>query len=276
MNYLTNILPPHPAVAPLPGQVPNSAGGHAWAVDDWTRLAASWSSAREGGSYYAARARAHARERRGRRALHRAPTARARSPRSSRVSRGGRAPKNDPALFALAMAAGARRRARRAARRSTRCRDVCRTGTHLFHFARFVEGFRGWGRGLRARSARWYARAHAGRARLPGRQVPPARRLVAPRPPAPGAPGAAASAGNPALDVSRTARRGCSSGSSAAATRPDCPRLIEGFERAQARETRRARRPRSSASTACRARRSRREHLTRAGGLGGAARATCR
>jgi 60 kDa SS-A/Ro ribonucleoprotein len=33
---------------------------------------------------------------------------------------------------------------------------VCRTGTDLFHFARDVEGFRRWGRGLRGAIAAWY------------------------------------------------------------------------------------------------------------------------
>src|ERR671922_41655 len=35
--------------------------------------------------------------------------------------------------------------------------QVCRTGTHLFRFASFVEGFRGWGRSLRRAVGRWYA-----------------------------------------------------------------------------------------------------------------------
>ena len=34
---------------------------------------------------------------------------------------------------------------------------MCRTGTHLFQFAAFVEGFRGWGRSLRRAVGRWYA-----------------------------------------------------------------------------------------------------------------------
>jgi 60 kDa SS-A/Ro ribonucleoprotein len=34
--------------------------------------------------------------------------------------------------------------------------QVARTGTHLFQFALFVEGFRGWGRSLRRAVGRWY------------------------------------------------------------------------------------------------------------------------
>ena len=39
----------------IPGtsQVPNSAGGHAWAVDDWTRLSRFLILGSEGGSFYA-------------------------------------------------------------------------------------------------------------------------------------------------------------------------------------------------------------------------------
>ena len=46
---------PVPQRMPLPGtsQVPNSAGGFAWAVDDWTRLDRFLILGSEGGSYYA-------------------------------------------------------------------------------------------------------------------------------------------------------------------------------------------------------------------------------
>ena len=42
-----------PQWVPLPGQVVNSAGGHAWAVDVWTRLRRFLVLGSEGGSYYA-------------------------------------------------------------------------------------------------------------------------------------------------------------------------------------------------------------------------------
>ena len=73
-----------------------------------------------------------------------------------RVSTEGRAPKNDPALYALALAAGLGDvETRRAALEALP--QVARTGTHLFQFAQFVEGFRGWGRSLRRAVGRWYA-----------------------------------------------------------------------------------------------------------------------
>ncbi len=33
---------------------------------------------------------------------------------------------------------------------------VCRIGTHLFHFAEYVNALRGWDRGLRNAVGRWY------------------------------------------------------------------------------------------------------------------------
>jgi 60 kDa SS-A/Ro ribonucleoprotein len=137
------------------GQVPNSAGGFAWAVDDWTRLRRFLILGSEGGSYYASewsltRENAQAVER----------CLAEDGPRTVaeivRVSAEGRAPKNDPAVFALAMAAGL---GDEPTRRSAldALPQVCRTGTHLFRFATFVEGFRGWGRSLRRGVGRWYA-----------------------------------------------------------------------------------------------------------------------
>ena len=135
---------------------PNSAGGHAWAVDVWTRLRRFLILGSEGGSLLRVRVDADARERAGGRAGACARTACARSRRSSRVSREGRAPKNDPALYALALAAGVGDEATRKAALEA-LPQVARTGTHLFQFAAFVEGFRGWGRSLRRAVGRWYA-----------------------------------------------------------------------------------------------------------------------
>lgn len=56
-TYLKNLLSRKqtPQSAPIPGagQVPNSAGGYAWGVDDWTRLRRFLVLGAEGGSYYA-------------------------------------------------------------------------------------------------------------------------------------------------------------------------------------------------------------------------------
>src|SRR3954452_12415630 len=229
-----------PQWAPLANQAPNSAGGYAWTVDDWTRLRRFLILGSEGGSYYASqwtltRENAQAVE----------ECVREDGPRAVaeivRLSTEGRAPKNDPALYALALAAGAgdveTRRAALAA-----LPRVARTGTHLFQFAVFVEGFRGWGRSLRRAVGRWYAARpvdelayqavkYRQRAGVTHRDLlrlaHPARNV---------------GAGNPALDVSDEharlfewiVRGGETDG---------LPRLVEGFVRAQEAAT-----PRESAT----------------------------
>jgi 60 kDa SS-A/Ro ribonucleoprotein len=219
-----------PQRAPLPGQAPNSAGGFAWAVDAWTRLRRFLVLGSEGGSYYASewtltRENAQAVE----------ECVREDGPRAVaeivRVSTEGRAPKNDPALYALALAAGVGDvETRRSALQALP--QVARTGTHLFQFALFVEGFRGWGRSLRRAVGRWYAAQavnqlayqavkYRQRAGVTHRDLlrlaHPARRV---------------GAGNPELDVSDEharlfewiVRGGETDG---------LPRLIEGFVHAQ-------------------------------------------
>ena len=71
------------------------------------------------------------------------------------VSTAGRAPRQNPALFALVVAASLGDDAGRA-RALAALPAVARTGTHLFLFARYVEQFRGWGRGLRRAVGNWY------------------------------------------------------------------------------------------------------------------------
>jgi len=146
-----------PQSAPIPGsgQVPNSAGGHVWAVDGWARLRRFLILGTEGGSYYASEAALTLQS-----AEAVASCLAEDGPRTVaeivRVSDEGRAPKNDPAIFALAMAAGiGDEPTRRAALEALP--QVCRTSTHLFRFATFVEGFRGWGRSLRRAVGAWYA-----------------------------------------------------------------------------------------------------------------------
>jgi 60 kDa SS-A/Ro ribonucleoprotein len=138
----------------IPNTVPNSAGGYAFAIDDWARLDRFLILGSEGGSYYA-----------GERVLTRenaAAVLRAIQADGTRavariveISAGGRAPKNDPALFALALAASAADLATRRAALAA-LPKVARTGTHLFQFAEFVQGTRGWGRALRRAVGTWY------------------------------------------------------------------------------------------------------------------------
>jgi 60 kDa SS-A/Ro ribonucleoprotein len=71
------------------------------------------------------------------------------------VSTAGRAPKQNPAIFALAVAASHGDDESKAYALS-KLPAVARTGTTLFLFAEYVEQFRGWGRGLKRAVANWY------------------------------------------------------------------------------------------------------------------------
>jgi 60 kDa SS-A/Ro ribonucleoprotein len=140
----------------IPGtnQVKNSAGGYAWAVDDWVRLDRFLVLGSEGGTYYIgeqqltqenAKAAVRCIANDGRRVVERV----------TEISVSGRAPKNDPALFVLAMCAGLGDvRTRRYA--MTVLPQVARIGTHLFHFLTYVQQFRGWGPLLRDGVSTWY------------------------------------------------------------------------------------------------------------------------
>jgi 60 kDa SS-A/Ro ribonucleoprotein len=72
------------------------------------------------------------------------------------ISTAGRAPKNDPALYALALAAsfGGDLKVREAALAALP--TVARIGTHLFQFCAFIDTMRGWGPALRRAIAQWY------------------------------------------------------------------------------------------------------------------------
>jgi 60 kDa SS-A/Ro ribonucleoprotein len=138
----------------LPGMVPNSAGGAAFPVDDWKRLERFLVLGSEGGSYYAAE-RALTRENATSVLLCLANDPARAIDTLVRISDSGRAPKNEPAIFALALAAASDQEETRALALAA-LPKVCRTGTHLFQFAEAVNELRGWGRGLRRAVANWY------------------------------------------------------------------------------------------------------------------------
>ncbi len=71
------------------------------------------------------------------------------------VSVAGRAPKQEPALFALAIAASYGEVEEQAYALAQLPR-VARTATQLFAFLTYVQGFRGWGRALARAVAAWY------------------------------------------------------------------------------------------------------------------------
>lgn len=145
-----------PQTAPIPGsnQVPNSAGGYAWPVDDWMRLDRFLVLGSEGGTFYIKERELTIDNAEGvTRCL--ATDGLRVVARVVEISEAGRAPKNDPAIFVLAMAAKLGDEATRKAAYAALPR-VCRTGTHLMHFAELAQGFGGWGRGMRKAVASWF------------------------------------------------------------------------------------------------------------------------
>lgn len=132
----------------------NSAGGFSFAIDDRARLDRFLILGSEGGTYYVApRELTIANARCVERCLD--ADGLGTVEQIARLSEQGRAPKNDPAIFALAIAAGHADPATREAALAAIPR-ICRIATHLFQFVDAVQHFRGWGRGLRRAIARWY------------------------------------------------------------------------------------------------------------------------
>lgn len=152
-----------PQSQPIQGstQVRNHAGGFSWEAGDWDKLDRFLILGSEAGTYYVGQqklTRQHAVTATkligedGHRVVRRVVE----------ISQGGRAPKNDPALYVLAMAsvlgdANVRRHAFNA------LPAVARTFTHLADFLSFrqevekEDGQRGgWGRGLKRAVGNWY------------------------------------------------------------------------------------------------------------------------
>lgn len=135
--------------------VENFAGGFVFSIDDWKRLDRFLVLGSEGGTYYVGKRKltkdnaecvVRCLKADGVRTVNRIVD----------ISESGRAPKNDPALFALAMCAGLGDESVKNAAFAALLK-VARIGTHLFHFASYVEQFRGWGRGLTRAVNNWYA-----------------------------------------------------------------------------------------------------------------------
>lgn len=153
-----------PQSQPIPGsnQVQNNAGGFVFEVNDWTRLDRFLILGSEGNTYYCTEKkmtidnaqcvlRCLAED--GIKTVN----------RIAYISQSGRAPKNDPAIFALAIAAGYKHddpndtvgiAVRQEALKALD--QVCRIPTHLFTFVETVKAFRGRGRALQNALGRWY------------------------------------------------------------------------------------------------------------------------
>lgn len=140
-------------------QVQNNAGGFVFKVTPWDQMRRFLILGAEGGTYYV-----------GERDLLKqsytnvliciAENGRRAVDMIVEVSDKGLAPKNDPAIFALALCA-AHGNAETKTYALNSINLVCRIGTHLFHFAQYVNALRGWGRGLRRAVGTWYTDRNA-------------------------------------------------------------------------------------------------------------------
>lgn len=155
-NMSTKVTPQSQPI-PGSGQVANAAGGYVFKVGDFERLTRFLILGTEGGTFYIGQnkltkdnAEVVAR------CLKSDPKATINH--IVDVSKAGRAANNDYAIYALAMACSPAFNSDISARKLAldSIPEVCRIGTHLFHFAEFVEQFRGWGRGLRNAVGNWY------------------------------------------------------------------------------------------------------------------------
>lgn len=145
-----------PQTQPIAGtnQVPNNAGGFAWKISDWQQLNRFLILGSTGGTYYVSEKKLTEQnidsilnciKQDGIRVVN----------EIVKVSDGGHAAKNDPAIFVLALCfAHGNRECIQAAEQAVN--KICRTGTHLFTFASYIKQLRGWGRTVRRAFQNWY------------------------------------------------------------------------------------------------------------------------
>ncbi len=147
---------PQTEVIPGKNQVRNSAGGFSFEVSDWAKLDRFLILGTEGGSYYVSENKmtkdncdviVRLLQDNGKKVVD----------RIIEISDEGRAPKNDYALFAFALATKFGDEATRQYAYEN-LHKVARIGTHLFHFAEYRESLGGWGRGVRNAVSNWYVK----------------------------------------------------------------------------------------------------------------------
>ncbi len=148
-----------PQLAPIPGRgkdmMANNAGGFAFKADSFARLERFLILGSEGGTFYVGQQKLTGENLDNVRAC--IATDGIRAVRIiTEISQAGRAPKNDPALYALALAASYGGDPKTRAAALAALPKVARTGTHLFTFAAFIDTMRGWGPALRKAVADWY------------------------------------------------------------------------------------------------------------------------
>jgi len=155
-RYSHLISSPIPQTEPLDErQVLNHAGGYGYQIDIWKRLERFLILGSDSNTYYQ-KARDLTRENAACvETCYKEDAARA-VDTIVEISSNGRAPRNSPAIFALALGVvNEDVKVRQLA--YNRMPRVCRTATHLFEFLKVCAALKkGWGRGLKRAVANWY------------------------------------------------------------------------------------------------------------------------
>jgi len=144
----------NPQTQPLPGQIANNAGGYYFPVDDYVCLNRFLILGSESGTYYVSAPKLTLDNTKAIQRLIENDGVKV-VERIVEISMSGRAPKNEPALFALALATAANDAKTRSVAFEA-ITKVARTGTHILIFVDFVNNLRGWGRGFRKAISRWF------------------------------------------------------------------------------------------------------------------------
>lgn len=142
-------------------QVKNSAGGYVFQIDQWKQLERFLILGSDGGTYYATPQKLTRENAKVVQACF------AEDPSKTvikilEISESGRAPKNDAAIFALALCMADPKWGERGTNKQgpnpafEAIRAVCRTGTHLFQLVELLNEWRGWGSGLTKAVGNWY------------------------------------------------------------------------------------------------------------------------
>lgn len=157
-QFGTKITPQNQSVPGRTDQVQNNAGGFVFSIDKFAQLRRFLTIGVAGGTYYVGQDKLT--KENGELIIELTKT-----PADhlmlvdiiTEISVAGRAPKPNPALFALAIACQLGETEGKQYARS-KINEVVRTGTHLFTFIGYLEQFGGLGRGLRRALGDWYGK----------------------------------------------------------------------------------------------------------------------
>ena len=141
---------------PIPGKdmVKNTAGGYTFEISFWGCLDRFLVLGNEGGTYYASEKKLT--QKNAKKVIECIKEDGVRAVEVIKeMSVSGRAPKNDPAIFALALCCTFGDKDCKGAAYNV-IENVCRIGTHLFQFCEAIKALRGWSAGLRAGVSNFY------------------------------------------------------------------------------------------------------------------------